>query len=118
MKIKFLAKKAATWLEAHQTQIKQALPALAFLAVGILSASPAHAATTTTIGNSINSGFKAIYDIGKIAIGGVALVMSLWHIFRWFGGDQEAPKRLAVVGVIGIIALNLDSILKLFGLTI
>lgn len=99
---------------------KRALPALAFLALGFLGATDALAsgATTTSIGTEINKGFKSIYEIGKLALGGVALCMALWKIYQWYGGDQNAPKQLGMIGVISIIGLNLDSILKLFGLTI
>lgn len=93
--------------------------ALAALLVMALCATDASAqATTTQIGSAINDGFKSIYEIGKYALGGVALAMGLWKIYQWYGGDQNAPKQLAMIGVISIIGLNLDKILTLFGLTI
>lgn len=115
-------RKVAAYLEtpngrARIGQVKRIAPMLVFVMLGILAAEPAHA-TTTSVGTAINSGFKSIYDIAKIAIGGVALAMGVWHGFKWFGGDQEAPKKLAMVGIIGIVMLNLDTILGLFGLTI
>lgn len=96
---------------------KIALAALMLLALGATEAF-ATGSATTQIGNSINTGFKNIYEIGKIALGGVALCMALWKIYQWYGGDQNAPKQLAMIGVISIIGLNLVTILGVFGLTL
>lgn len=97
---------------------KSAMFAMLVLVLGAADAFAGGATTTTTIGNEINKGFKSIYEIGKLALGGVALSMGLWQIYKWYGGDQNAPKALALIGVISIIGLNLDKILTLFGLTL
>lgn len=97
-------------------------PKVAFATLVIISLFAADAVaggtTPTSIGNEINKGFKAIYEMGKVALGGVALAMALWKVYQWYGGDQNAPKQLAMIGVISIIGLNLDKILGLFGLTL
>lgn len=92
---------------------RNAMPMLVVMAV-LMAAGSANAETTTSIGTKISGGFMAIFNTGKLVVGGIATAMALFWGFKWITGDQEAMKKAIGTGIAGLVVYNLDVIIKLF----
>lgn len=90
--------------EGHRKPVfRRYLPLMGVLCLLLVSAAAAQNGFATT---EITDPIKKLVSIANAAIAGLAVLTVIFFCFRWFGGDEGAPKKIIVVILAAVVALG------------